>query len=110
MSSVAEGMHEQLEARRDRLVERLVLMQAQLGGLYYEMAIRDSVRRDVLDRKAADLQRVDIELAHVERLLSGGDVVPAGECATCGTPHGRADVFCAHCGTPLQRPEERDAS
>ncbi len=106
MSALAEGMHEQLVARRDRLVERFVLMQAQLGGLYYEMAIRASVRRDVLDRKAADLQRVDMELAQVERLLSGGDVVPAGECATCATPYGRADVFCAQCGTPLQSPEE----
>ena len=106
MSALGEGMHEQLVARRDRLVERFVLMQAQLGGLYYEMAIRDSLRRDVLDRKAADLQRVDIELAQVERLLGGGDVVAAGECASCGTPYGRADVFCAHCGTPLQRPEE----
>jgi hypothetical protein len=106
VSTLADGMHEQLVARRDRLIERFVLMQAQLGGLYYEMAIRDSVRRDVLDRKAADLQRVDIELAQVERLLSGGDVVPAGQCATCGTPYGRADVFCAQCGTPLQSPEE----
>ena len=106
MSALAEGMREQLVARRDRLIERFVLMQAQLGGLYYEMAIRDSVRRDVLDRKAADLQRVDIELAHVERLLSAGDVVAAGQCATCDNPYGRADVFCAQCGTPLQRPEE----
>ena len=106
MSSLAEEMHEQLVARRDRLVERFVLMQAQLGGLYYEMAVRDSVRREVLDQKAAELQRVDIELAHVERLIGAGDVIAAGECATCGTPYGRADVFCAQCGTPLQRPDE----
>ena len=70
MSAPAEGVLEQLLARRDRLLERFVLMQAQLGGLYYEMAIRDSVRREILDSKAADLQRVDIELSHVERLLS----------------------------------------
>jgi hypothetical protein len=110
VSTLAEGMHEQLVARRDRLVERFVLMQAQLGGLYYEMAIRDSVRREVLDAKAADLQRVDIELAHVERLLSAGDAVAAGACATCGTPYGRADVFCAQCGTPLQQPAEDPAA
>ena len=110
MSALADDMQEQLVERRDRLVERFVLMQAQLGGLYYEMAIRDSVNREVLDRRAADLQRVDIELAHVERLLGAGDVVAAGHCGTCGAPCGRADVFCTQCGTPLQRPEEAGAA
>ena len=37
-------------------------MQADLGGAFYEMAIRDHVRMDVLTRKAAELQRVDAEL------------------------------------------------
>ena len=110
MSALADGMGEQLVVRRDRLVERFVLMQAQLGGLYYEMAIRDSVRREVLDRKAADLQRVDIELAHIERLISVGDVVAAGRCGNCGAPFGRADGFCAQCGTSLQRHEEDGAA
>jgi hypothetical protein len=110
VSALADGMHEQLVTRRDRLVERFVLMQAQLGGLYYEMAIRDSVRRDILDSKAAELQRVDIELAHVERLLSAGEAVAAGQCATSGAPHGRADVFCPQCGTPLTRAEEAGAA
>jgi hypothetical protein len=90
-----------LEARRDRLVERFVGMQAQLGGLYYEMAIRDHVRHDVLARKAAELQRVDLELGQVERILAGGEAGPAGTCANCDAPYGRADVFCSQCGQPL---------
>ena len=44
-------------------------MQADLGGAFYEMAIRDHVRMDVLTRKAAELQRVDAELLAAERLL-----------------------------------------
>jgi hypothetical protein len=60
---------EELLARRDRLIERFAVMQSDLGGLYYEMAIRDHLRLDILARKAAELQRVDFELAQVEELL-----------------------------------------
>jgi hypothetical protein len=68
----------QLVFERERLTERFALMQSELGGLFYEMAIRDHVRLDVLVRKAADLQRVDAELAQVERLLDdGGQRSPA---------------------------------
>jgi hypothetical protein len=90
-----------LGARRDRLIERFVLMQAELGGLYYEMAIRDHVRADVLAGKAAELQRVDLELAQVERFMRGDDERPAGRCSSCGAPHGHAGVFCSQCGRPL---------
>jgi hypothetical protein len=93
-----------LSARRDRLVERFVVMQAQLGGLYYEMAIRDHVRDDVLARKAAELQRVDLELAQVERALRGEDA--AGACPSCAAPYSRADAFCSQCGHPLRNPGE----
>ena len=61
----------ELLARRDRLIERFAVMQSDLGGLYYEMAIRDHLRLDILARKAAELQRVDFELAQVEELLRG---------------------------------------
>ena len=44
-------------------------MQSELGGLFYEMAIRDHVRMEVLIAKAAALQRLDAELGQVERLL-----------------------------------------
>ena len=59
----------ELLAQRDRLLEKFTVMQADLGGAFYEMAIRDHVRLDVLTRKAAELQRVDAELLAVERVL-----------------------------------------
>src|SRR4051812_46147020 len=58
-----------LRAQRDRLIERFTIMQADIGGAFYEMAIRDHVRLDVLTRKAAELQKVDAELAKVERQI-----------------------------------------
>jgi hypothetical protein len=99
--AAAPALDLELIARRDRLIERFVLMQAELGGLYYEMAIRDHVRADVLAGKAAELQRVDAELAQVERFMHGEDERPAGRCSGCGAPHGQADVFCSQCGRPL---------
>jgi hypothetical protein len=60
---------EELRAQRDRLLEKFTIMQTDLGGAFYEMAIRDHVRMDVLTRKAAELQRVDAELLAVERML-----------------------------------------
>ncbi len=63
----AAGLDPELLARRERLTERFALLQADLGGVFYEMAIRDHVRMDVLTRKAAELQRVDAELEQVER-------------------------------------------
>jgi hypothetical protein len=62
-------MNDDLVAQRDRLLEKFTVMQADLGGAFYEMAIRDHVRMDVLTRKAAELQRVDAELLAAERLL-----------------------------------------
>ena len=94
-------MSEDLTARRDRLIERFALGQADLGGAYYEMAIRDSVREDVLQAKAAELQRVEVELAQVERILRGEAGAPAGNCSTCGALAGSNDVFCSQCGQPL---------
>jgi hypothetical protein len=60
---------EDLRAQRDRLLEKFTIMQADLGGAFYEMAIRDHVRIDVLTRKAAELQRVDADLLAAERML-----------------------------------------
>ena len=59
----------ELRSQRDRLLEKFTIMQSDLGGAFYEMAIRDHVRMDVLTRKAAELQRVDAELLAVERML-----------------------------------------
>jgi hypothetical protein len=70
-AAVGEGPEERadLRAQRDRLLEKFTIMQADLGGAFYEMAIRDHVRLDVLTRKAAELQRVDAELLAAERML-----------------------------------------
>jgi hypothetical protein len=91
----------ELIAQRDRLLEKFTVMQADLGGAFYEMAIRDHVRLDVLTRKAAELQRVDAELLAVERLLELERADATGLCPSCGAPHGPAVRFCPQCGTPL---------
>jgi hypothetical protein len=93
--------NKELVAQRDRLLEKFTVMQADLGGAFYEMAIRDHVRLDVLTRKAAELQRVDAELLTVERLLEIERADAAGLCANCGSPYGAADRFCPQCGNSL---------
>jgi hypothetical protein len=92
----------ELIAERERLTERFALMQAELGGLFYEMAVRDHLRLDILTEKAAALQRVDGELAQVERLLESGQVAVGGRCSVCGALHARGAAYCAQCAHPLQ--------
>jgi hypothetical protein len=58
-----------LSAERERLTERFVLMQAELGGLFYEMAIRDHLQLDLLVERAAAMQRLEAELRQVEEQL-----------------------------------------
>lgn len=91
----------ELVAQRDRLLEKFTVMQADLGGAFYEMAIRDHVRLDVLTRKAAELQRVDAELLAVERMLELERSEAAGLCPSCGSPYGAAVRFCPQCGHSL---------
>jgi hypothetical protein len=93
--------NKELVTQRDRLLEKFTVMQADLGGAFYEMAIRDHVRLDVLTRKAAELQRVDAELLAVERQLELERTDAAGHCPTCNSPFGRADRFCPQCGSSL---------
>ena len=63
-------MTEELRRRRDELAREVTELHWDLGGLTYEMAIRDHFRLDVLVRRAAKLQERDAELAEVERLLT----------------------------------------
>ena len=77
------------------------LMQSELGGLFYEMAIRDHVKMDVLIEKAAALQRVDADLAQVEHLLSEGHQSTGGQCPKCGAPHARGAAYCSQCAATL---------
>src|SRR5580700_7249242 len=58
-----------LERRREELAGQVAELHWDLGGLAYEMAIRDHFRNDVLVRRAALLQERDTELAEVERKL-----------------------------------------
>ncbi len=91
----------ELLTQRDRLLEKFTVMQADLGGAFYEMAIRDHVRMDVLTRKAAELQRVDADLLAIERMLELQRSDAAGLCPSCDSPYGPADRFCPQCGHSL---------
>ena len=91
----------ELLAQRERLTERFALMQSELGGLFYEMAIRDHVKLDVLVGKAAALQQVDSELAQVEHLLRDAGGAIGGRCPSCGTAHARGAAYCSQCATAL---------
>lgn len=71
MSAERTERHE-LAAERERLTERLALMQSELGGLFYEMAIRDHLQLDLLVERAAAMQKLDAELQHIERQLDSG--------------------------------------
>jgi hypothetical protein len=90
-----------LRRRRDQLSARMAELQWDLGGLVYEMAIRDSIRTDVILQRAAALQDVDAELGEVERILRMEETGAAGECQTCGAPHSSGAVYCWQCGSPL---------
>jgi hypothetical protein len=95
-----QASHE-LRARRDELAARVAELTWDLGGLTYEMAIRDHFRLDVLVRKAAELQEADAELGEVERLLRAESTAETGSCDACGAPHSRGAAFCWQCGTSL---------
>lgn len=92
---------EEMRARRDQLRRRLAELQYDLGGLTYEMAIRDHFRLDTLTRRAAEVQRVDGELAELDRLISLEEANAVGACPACGALHSRGAVFCWQCGTQL---------
>ena len=91
----------ELRRRRDALAEQVTELHWDLGGLAYEMAIRDHFRLDVLVRRAAALQERDAELAEVERLLRLEDSASAGSCPHCAAPHSRGAIFCWQCGATL---------
>jgi hypothetical protein len=104
----APAQNSELDERRKQLEEQLATLQWDLGGLTYEMAIRDHFRLDVLVKAAARLQEVDAELGEVERLLRLDGAAAAGACVSCGALHARGATFCWQCGTRLM--ESADAA
>jgi hypothetical protein len=90
-----------LKRRRDQLNARVAELQWDLGGLVYEMAIRNRIRVEVLVQRAAVLQEADAELGEVERILRLEETGMAGACGNCGAPHSIGASFCWQCGQPL---------
>jgi hypothetical protein len=90
-----------LEGRRDQLTARFVELQWDLGGLVYEMAIRNRIRVDILVQRAAVLQDTDAELGEVERILRMEQTGTAGTCTSCGAPHSSGAAYCWQCGQPI---------
>jgi hypothetical protein len=101
-SLLPAGSLAELRDRRLALAERVAELTWDLGGLTYEMAIRDHYRLDVLSRRAAELQQVDAELGEVERLLGAAEAGVHGQCRSCGAVHSRGAAYCWHCGASLQ--------
>ena len=94
-----------LAVRRELLAKRYRELQSDLGGLVYEMAIRDAFRLDVVVRRAAELQAVDAELTAVEQSLGLAPGTPPGvSCPSCGAPAAAASAFCGRCGASLRAP------
>ncbi|MFZ1154263.1 MAG: hypothetical protein WAN93_05100 [Solirubrobacteraceae bacterium] len=91
----------ELRRRRDELAEQVAELHWNLGGLTYEMAIRDHFRLDVLVRRAAMLQERDAELAEVDRLLHMQESSVAGSCPSCSAVRSRGAVFCWQCGAKV---------
>jgi hypothetical protein len=102
-AAVDGGSLAELRQLRVELAERVASLTWDLGGLTYEMAVRDHYRLDVLARRAAELQQADAQLGEVERLLAATEAGVGGACRACGAVHSRGAAYCWRCGSPLLR-------
>jgi hypothetical protein len=100
-SAYGEEFIVDLERRREQLVAKVAELQWDLGGLVYEMVVRNSVDVEVIVKRAVPLQDADAELAEVERILRMEQSGTAGVCGSCGAPHSSGATFCWQCGKPL---------
>jgi len=100
-SAYGEEFIVDLQRRRDQLVARVAELQWDLGGLTYEMAVRNSVQVELLVKRAVVLQDADAELSEVERILRMDETGTAGSCGSCGAPHSSGATFCWQCGKSL---------
>jgi hypothetical protein len=98
-----------LERRRDMLKARVAELQWDLGGVVYEMAIRDRIRVDVLVKRAALLQDADAELGEIERILRLENTSTAGLYVSCGAPHSTGASYCWQCGQPILQQVQSDS-
>jgi hypothetical protein len=98
-----------LERRRDQLIARVAELQWDLGGLVYEMAIRNRVQVEVLVKRAVVLQDADAELSEVERIVRSEETGTAGSCSKCSAPHSSGATYCWQCGQPLLEQVSSDA-
>jgi len=104
-----QGLVVDLERRRDQLVAKVAELQWDLGGLVYEMAVRNQVNVELLVKRAVALQDADAELSEVERIVRMEQTGTAGSCASCGAPHSMGATFCWQCGQPLLAQVPSDA-
>ena len=100
-AAASAGDSVDLQRRRDQLTARVAELQFDLGGLVYEMAIRNQIRVEVIVKRAAALQDADSELAEVQRILRLEQTSTAGACGQCGAPHSSGAGFCWQCGQPI---------
>jgi hypothetical protein len=90
-----------LRRHREQLNQKVAELQWDLGGLVYEMAVRDRIRVDVIVQRAAELQDAEAELAEAERILAIDQTGIAGVCGHCNSPHSAGASFCWQCGQPV---------
>jgi hypothetical protein len=100
---ILAGSVAELRRRRLELAERVAALTWDLGGLTYEMAIRDHYRLDVIAARAAELQQADAQLGEIQRLLASAESGVDGQCRSCGSVHSRGAAYCWHCGVALQQ-------
>jgi chorismate mutase len=99
--AVGDDLLVDLERRRDQLIARVAELQWDLGGLVYEMAIRNRIKVEVLVERAIALQDADAELSEVERIVRSEETGTAGSCSSCSAPHSSGATYCWQCGQPL---------
>jgi hypothetical protein len=99
--TIGDDLLVDLERRRDQLIARVAELQWDLGGLVYEMAIRNRIQVEVLVKRAVTLQDADAELSEVERIVRMEETGTAGSCPNCSAPHSSGATFCWQCGKPL---------
>lgn len=107
--ALGDEMIVDLERRRDQLIARVAELQWDLGGLVYEMAIRNRIQVEVLVKRAVVLQDADAELNEVERIVRMEETATAGSCSNCSAPHSSGATYCWQCGQPLLEQVSSDA-